>query len=197
MVLGITCVAPVLLAIAVAIDAGVSAHKPDYAAELKAGWVYIIITGIVHAVYIILLSHSYKIGDLTIVYPVARGSSVAFVAIFSRMIIPHYQVSALGYIGIAIVILGMGITAVKGREIRCTRCRRSDKLSSVPMMKLEEETQSVVPIVANEEGRKAQMTQHEMLVAVGFALAVGVCTAVRNFAFSHKFHVGVFNQFQF
>ena len=41
-------------------------------------WIYIIISGIIHAIYFFALTTAYEIGDISFVYPIAR-SSPAFV----------------------------------------------------------------------------------------------------------------------
>jgi multidrug transporter EmrE-like cation transporter len=156
--------------------------------NLRAGWVYILVTGVVHALYIILLSHSYKIGDLTIVYPIARGSSVAFVAIFSHLIIPHYRITTLGSAGIAMVVAGICFMAVKSRELKCRKPH-----GDVPMRKLEETPTATASMgdcnnsdndgdvhAAHAVDVHVRMTQQQVLVAVGFALTVGTCTAVSS-----------------
>ena len=63
---------------------------------------------------LLLLSHAYKIGELAVVYPTARGSSVVFVAVFSRLIIPDQgRMSTLGLIGIGVVVVGVGVMALQ------------------------------------------------------------------------------------
>lgn len=195
LVLGVTCAAPAFLGLALIIQFVVRKHEITYVDDLKAGWVYILVTGIVHALYIILLSHSYKIGDLTIVYPIARGSSVAFVAIFSHLIIPHYRISTLGSAGIAMVVAGICFMAVKSREFKCRKPHGEKNVDvNVPMRKLEETptaTASTGDCNNSNNNRDVpvdhavdmhfRMNQQQVLVAVGFALTVGTCTAVSSF----------------
>ena len=116
MVLGLCTVAPVLLCAGLLAQGAAdrTGTRHGAAEDLRAGWHYVLITGVVHAIYLLLLSHAYKIGDLAVVYPTARGSSVVFVALFSRLIIPNQdRMSTLGLIGVAIVVLGVGVMALR------------------------------------------------------------------------------------
>ena len=63
-----------------------------------------------HVVYFVVLLRGYRKADLTVVYPMARGSgpivsSLVAIALFGE------QVSALGTVGIAIVGLGVFLIA--------------------------------------------------------------------------------------
>lgn len=73
---------------------------------------YIIATGLIHAVYFILLGISYKHGEISMVYPIARGSGVGLTAIFASLIFAE-KISPLGTFGIALIsfsILSMGFS---------------------------------------------------------------------------------------
>ena len=106
MVLGLCTVAPTLLFVGLMTQSATTNRQRDTLEGLRGGWYYVLITGVVHAIYLLLLSHAYKIGDLSVVYPIARGSSVVFVAVFSRLIIPDQdRMSSLGLIGVAVVVV--------------------------------------------------------------------------------------------
>ncbi|MBW1815232.1 MAG: hypothetical protein JRJ39_16735 [Deltaproteobacteria bacterium] len=47
---------------------------------------YMITTGCIHAVYFTLLGISYQHGEISLVYPIARGSGVGLTAIFASLI---------------------------------------------------------------------------------------------------------------
>jgi uncharacterized membrane protein len=96
-------------------------HK--YLAELESpGWLYILISGVSNAAYYVLLAKSYKLGDLSLIYPISRGSGVVFVAVFSHAITKQQDLNLVGAIGIVVVALGMICMAVKTRTLPCPRC---------------------------------------------------------------------------
>ncbi len=67
----------------------------------KELWFYAILSGLIHAVYILALSSAYRTGDLSIVYPIAR-SSPAFVAMAAYLTLAE-GISSRGVLGIGLV----------------------------------------------------------------------------------------------
>ena len=67
---------------------------------------FVIATVLLHAVYFFALGRAYRQGDLSIVYPVARGTGVALVPV-AALIVFDERLSPLGILGIALVILGI------------------------------------------------------------------------------------------
>lgn len=73
------------------------------------GWreiALIVSSGVLHLAYALVLNHGYRVGDLSVVYPIARGSgpvvsSIAAIAILGE------RPSAVGACGIALIILGI------------------------------------------------------------------------------------------
>ncbi len=76
---------------------------------------YIAATGGLHAVYFYTLSRAYRVGDLSRVYPIARGLSVALVAIGAWWFLDE-QLSVQGVGAIAIVVAGVFIVAEPWRR---------------------------------------------------------------------------------
>ncbi len=64
-------------------------------------WFYAILSGLIHAVYILALSSAYRTGDLSVVYPIAR-SSPAFVAMAAYLTLAE-SISTRGALGIGLV----------------------------------------------------------------------------------------------
>jgi drug/metabolite transporter (DMT)-like permease len=73
--------------------------RPDGAA-------FVLATIIVHAVYFWVLGRAYASGDLSTVYPVARGLGVALVPILALVLLGE-RVSALGALGVVLVVAGI------------------------------------------------------------------------------------------
>ncbi len=69
-------------------------------------WYFIIVSVIVHGFYRIGVIYSYKFGDLSFVYPIARGGSSLLIAILTLIILQE-QISLLGFVGILIVCVGI------------------------------------------------------------------------------------------
>jgi drug/metabolite transporter (DMT)-like permease len=70
------------------------------------GWVCIVATGVLHAFYFWFMAGAYERGDLSLVYPLARGSGPLFVPILAVLLL-NEQLSISGVLGITFVILGI------------------------------------------------------------------------------------------
>lgn len=70
-----------------------------------------------HAAYAYTLARSYESGDLSSVYPVARGMGPAIVPIFAVILLDE-SVSGLATAGIALVVVGIYATHVDARLMR-------------------------------------------------------------------------------
>lgn len=70
------------------------------------GWYCVAATSLLHALYFWFLGGAYERGDLSLVYPLARGSGPLFVPFLAVGLI-HEQLSPLGILGIALVIVGI------------------------------------------------------------------------------------------
>src|SRR5437867_1046871 len=67
------------------------------------------VTASLHGVYGLSLSRGYRLGDLSRVYPVARGLGLGLVPVFAAVLL-NESVSPLGVAGIALI--GLGIYAI-------------------------------------------------------------------------------------
>jgi drug/metabolite transporter (DMT)-like permease len=70
------------------------------------GWLCIVATGLIHGIYFWCIGGAYQRGDLSLVYPLARGSGPLFVPILA-VILLREEVSPLGMMGIALIIGGI------------------------------------------------------------------------------------------
>lgn len=70
------------------------------------GWLFIIGTGIIHAFYFLYLSRAYHYGDVSEVYPIARGIGPALVPILGVLLLGE-SVSFQAILGIFTVTLGI------------------------------------------------------------------------------------------
>jgi drug/metabolite transporter (DMT)-like permease len=69
-------------------------------------WYFIIVSVILHGFYRLGVIYSYKFGDLSFVYPIARGGSSLLIAILTLIILQEH-ISLLGFVGILIVCIGI------------------------------------------------------------------------------------------
>lgn len=72
----------------------------------SAGWSCIVATGILHAFYFWFMGGAYERGDLSLVYPLARGSGPLLVPILAVLLL-NEQLSISGVLGITFVIVGI------------------------------------------------------------------------------------------
>lgn len=78
-------------------------------APAPESWVFLCGGIVLHAGYQFFLLNSYKLGDLTQVYPIARGSAPLLVALFSVLVL---QVALSKMELLAVVVIGVGIVSL-------------------------------------------------------------------------------------
>ena len=69
-------------------------------------WYFIIVSVILHGFYRLSVVYSYKFGDLSFVYPIARGGSSLLIAISSLIFLQDY-ISFIGFAGIVTICFGI------------------------------------------------------------------------------------------
>ena len=69
-------------------------------------WSLIIISALLHGLYRMLVLYSYKFGDLSFVYPVARGGSSLLLATISIFFLSD-KISLFGFLAIIIICFGL------------------------------------------------------------------------------------------
>ncbi len=70
------------------------------------GWLIILVSGLIEAVYFITLTRAYALGDLSQVYPMARGSAPLFVLLWALLFLGE-RPTPVGVSGIFIVVGGL------------------------------------------------------------------------------------------
>ncbi len=70
------------------------------------GWLLILVSGLLEAFYFITLTRAYALGDLSQVYPLARGSAPLFVLLWALLLL-HEHPSLAGVGGILLVVGGL------------------------------------------------------------------------------------------
>jgi len=74
-------------------------------------WAFAILSVCVEATYFIMLSYAYHDNDFSLVYPVARGTAPAFLAVWSFLFL-HETLTRGGMIGLVLIIGGLMIIGV-------------------------------------------------------------------------------------
>lgn len=77
-------------------------------------WGFLAASGVAEAAYMVLLAQGYAHGDFTLVYPLARGLAPALLT-GSAFLVAGEVPSALGALGIALLVSGLAVTALSGR----------------------------------------------------------------------------------
>ncbi|AIF81473.1 hypothetical protein I862_04565 [endosymbiont of Acanthamoeba sp. UWC8] len=81
-------------------------YLSDFGGITKEFVFYIILTGVIHSCYLTLLGWSYKVGEVSIVYPVSRGTGIIGTSLLAIML-GIDKISFVGFIGILVLILGI------------------------------------------------------------------------------------------
>src|SRR4030042_2843895 len=69
-------------------------------------WPFILATGTIHAFYFFFLAKAYEHGDISVVYPIARGSAIAGTAMAACLFLQE-KISLFGVAGISLISLGV------------------------------------------------------------------------------------------
>jgi drug/metabolite transporter (DMT)-like permease len=73
-------------------------------------WACVVASGVIHVLYFIVLLRGYREADLTVVYPLARGSGPLVSSLVAITLLGEH-ISALGFAGLAGVVLGVFLVA--------------------------------------------------------------------------------------
>jgi drug/metabolite transporter (DMT)-like permease len=72
----------------------------------RVAWGIIIASGVIETVYLLAISRAYALGNLSVVYPIARGSAPLFLLVASIAILAE-RPSAYGIAGIVLISVGI------------------------------------------------------------------------------------------
>jgi drug/metabolite transporter (DMT)-like permease len=94
-------------------------QQPDLGPE---SWLFMAGSGLIHTGYFLMLQYGYRWGDLSVVYPLARGTGPALSTIFAVAIL-HEQPTGLALVGAGLIVLGVfliagGVQAFRGAGLR-------------------------------------------------------------------------------
>lgn len=73
-------------------------------------WALVAVSGVLHLAYYVILLRGYRKADLTVVYPLARGSGPLISSLFAIVVLGE-EISQLGMLGVVGVVLGVFLIA--------------------------------------------------------------------------------------
>ena len=156
---------------------------------------YVVASGLIHAVYMILIGAMYAVagGSVSLVYPVARGTGVAFTAVMALPVLGE-TVSVLGGFGIAAVVAGISILAWSKLGV-LGKCANRDLLGRQRQREQEMTVQGGEAGVSGINVDVAQSKDGNKLPALGLALLCGMI--ISSYSLVDKIGVGLMNPIQF
>lgn len=77
-----------------------------------ASWPYLLASGVIHVVYFLLVASAYRHGEMSLVYPVMRGTAPALSALGAVLLFSEWP-AAGGWIGIALICAGILLIAAE------------------------------------------------------------------------------------
>ncbi|MBI1801435.1 MAG: EamA family transporter [Chloroflexi bacterium] len=89
----------------------------------------LVISGTAEVGYVIALTRAYEHGDLSVVYPLARGSAPFFVTLWSGFIMGE-RLPPLGYLGVGLIICGIYLTTLPSLRDWLKPIRSLEQVSS-------------------------------------------------------------------
>src|SRR6476660_3534023 len=80
------------------------------------GWLFIVLSGVLEAVYFLLLGGAYQRGDMSLVYPLARGSAPLFVLLIAYAFL-NENVRFGGVMGIVLIVAGIYVLHIRSLSL--------------------------------------------------------------------------------
>ncbi len=87
----------------------------DFSLMTETSWKFVLFSGLIHFIYVMVLGWAYTVGEISVVYPVARGVGIAITCVVAYSL-GWDELSFQGCMGVAAIILGTLFIA--GREVR-------------------------------------------------------------------------------
>ena len=80
-------------------------------------WTAVGASAVLHVAYFAALLRGYQVGDLSVVYPVARGTG-PLLTVIAAVIFRHERPGAVGLLGVLAIVAGVVLIATGGRFVR-------------------------------------------------------------------------------
>jgi drug/metabolite transporter (DMT)-like permease len=79
------------------------------------GWLFVLTSGLLEAIYFVALTRAYALGDLSQVYPIARGSAQPFTVLWGFLFLGE-RPSPVGLLGVAVIVAGLYFVNLPSRS---------------------------------------------------------------------------------
>jgi drug/metabolite transporter (DMT)-like permease len=86
---------------------------PPKLSEIAVGYPYMLASGLITAAYFLVVSKIYEVGDISVVYPISRGSGVVFTVIAAALILGE-KITLIAIASILLICSGTVILSFKG-----------------------------------------------------------------------------------
>ena len=141
----------------------------------REAWLLILLSGVLETAYVVCLTAAYQAGDLSLVYPIARGTPALIVLPLSIVLLGE-ALTATGVLGITLVILGIFGAHLPGR----TRAGEADPTRAVLLALLTGVTISGYSLVNKLGVALVPVPLYAMLVFVVDAVLFAVVLRARG-----------------
>ncbi|GMK37238.1 membrane protein [Paenibacillus sp. CCS19] len=95
------------------------------------GGLLLLLSMLLHGIYVLLLARTYSIGDFSQVYPIMRGTSPLIVPILGTALLGEH-LTALGWFGVILILFGISITS----NLRLLRKNTANASYKAPLLAL-------------------------------------------------------------
>lgn len=129
-------------------------------APARVSWPYLVTSAIVHLLYFVLIAMAYHWGDMSLVYPLTRGTAPALTAL-SAIPLLHEDPSVGGWLGILLVSCGVLLLAADSH--------RAGHVRAVPVF-LALSNAAVIVIYTLVDGTGARLSGHPFSYSIWIAL---------------------------
>lgn len=89
------------------------AALPFVGLPANAAWPWVVASVLIHLVYFAALAESYRVGDMSQVYPIARGSAPLMTAVATTVFVGE-RLGAFGWLGIILLASGVLLISLRG-----------------------------------------------------------------------------------
>jgi drug/metabolite transporter (DMT)-like permease len=83
-------------------------------------WHFVLATGLIQGLYLVVLSTAYTVADVSLIFPLARGLSIALTTI-ALVVFAGQPISSMGVLGITTVVFGAFLLSIRHLSSQKTR----------------------------------------------------------------------------
>lgn len=103
---------------------------PLFPMPSPAAWPYLAASVVFHIAYNVTLARAYSLGDMAVIYPLARGAAPLITTLIALALLAEYPSSA-AWAGIALVVFGVYLIAMRGNHDGAERADRGAVIAAL------------------------------------------------------------------